>query len=475
MQNSEFEKRVQQKMEELKLTPTDAVWEKVAAGLPPEKKPRRWIIFFLLFGLLAISSLVWFNKYDAHNKNSIHPGEASKNTDFKNKIAKEEEIKNKPGVADTAMIRHAAIRNVKDNAGVNKKNISIGFALVKNNKTTKISAESTSGLITAAHSLFKTNAAAKLKIKASMPDLDEEEKLAADTLHKKLPGKSMADIYIDTTKASADILLVEGIQNKTDSSLFVINRNDTAVIVAASKAEKKKNVHQWKYGIIVAYGLAAVKDNLFSSKPIFADAMASVNNPSPTVPALPAPNNPIKGVAFSTGFYLQKNLNRNWSFVTGINYWYQSNTLQVGNKIDSAASFNFSSTKILTDNFYKTGNTISYKNKFHLLEVPLIFQYRFKKMSPLFAEAGSSLGYLIHSNALLYSGSNAAYLTDKKLFNQLIVSFSLGAGVNLAAKTNFPFSIGFKFKYSAVSVTKKYFGEQHFVNSMLYVKIPLKK
>ncbi len=49
MQNSEFEKRVQQKMEELKLTPTDAVWEKVAAGLPPEKKPRRWIIFFLLF------------------------------------------------------------------------------------------------------------------------------------------------------------------------------------------------------------------------------------------------------------------------------------------------------------------------------------------------------------------------------------------------------------------------------------------
>jgi len=34
MQNREFEKNVQQKMEELQFTPADAVWYKVEASLP---------------------------------------------------------------------------------------------------------------------------------------------------------------------------------------------------------------------------------------------------------------------------------------------------------------------------------------------------------------------------------------------------------------------------------------------------------
>ena len=474
MQNNEFEKRVQQKMEELKLTPTDAVWEKVAAGLPVEKKPRRWVIFFLLFGLLAVSSLVWFNNFDTRDKNSFQTAAVSKNKDFKNTIAQEEEKKDKSAIADTTSVAHAALRNTKDNAGVNKKNISTRFVSIKNKNRNKFFGKSTTEIETAAHSLLKTNTAAKLKIKISLPVFDEEEKLEAVPVHIKASGKSITDNNIDTTKASADIPVVEN-QNKTDSSPFVINKNDTAAIVAASKAGKKKNIHLWKYGIIVASGIAGVKDNLFSSGPVFADAIANVNNPSPAVPILPAPNNPSKGVALSTGFYLQKNLNRSWSFISGLNYWYQYNTISVGSRIDSAASFNFSTKNISTNNFYKIGNGISYKNKFQLIEIPLIFQYRDTKKSALFAEAGPTLGYTIHSNALVYSGSNAAYFTSKKLFNKLIISFSIGAGINLGAKTNFPISIGYQFKYSVVSVTQRYFGRQHFVNSMLYVKIPLKK
>ena len=63
MQNSEFEKNVQQKMEELKLAPADAVWKKIAARLPEEKKGRRWIIFILLFAVLATGSIIFLNKF----------------------------------------------------------------------------------------------------------------------------------------------------------------------------------------------------------------------------------------------------------------------------------------------------------------------------------------------------------------------------------------------------------------------------
>src|SRR6476661_11240555 len=47
MQGS-FEKNVQEKMEELQLTPSAPVWEKIELQVSPEKKRRR-IVFWLLF------------------------------------------------------------------------------------------------------------------------------------------------------------------------------------------------------------------------------------------------------------------------------------------------------------------------------------------------------------------------------------------------------------------------------------------
>src|ERR1035437_4512276 len=54
MQENEFEKQVQQKMDELKLHPSDAVWQKIEARIKKEKR-RRWILIFfpvILIGFL---------------------------------------------------------------------------------------------------------------------------------------------------------------------------------------------------------------------------------------------------------------------------------------------------------------------------------------------------------------------------------------------------------------------------------------
>ena len=62
MQNREFENKMQQKMKELTLTPADAVWDKVEAGLPEEKRPRRWIFFILFFAILIPGTLLLWQK-----------------------------------------------------------------------------------------------------------------------------------------------------------------------------------------------------------------------------------------------------------------------------------------------------------------------------------------------------------------------------------------------------------------------------
>jgi hypothetical protein len=51
MQN-EFEKQVQQKMEELKLVPSEPVWQKVEMQIRKEKDRRRMIFWIPLFAIL---------------------------------------------------------------------------------------------------------------------------------------------------------------------------------------------------------------------------------------------------------------------------------------------------------------------------------------------------------------------------------------------------------------------------------------
>ncbi len=464
MQNSEFEKTVQQKMEQLKITPADAVWEKVADALPEQKKPRRWIIFFLLFGLLAVSSLIWFNGVDTNNKKNIKQNNASKKDVLQNTIAENKEKNDKPIAADA---------EIKDNTyAININKTTAGLKL-KTRHPNKVIFADHADVITAGNQFFETNAAAKIKVKASVPAFND-----AETVTAREPAKEKIKISIpitdtDTANAHSDILIARVKENEIDS--LIINKKDSLAVVSAVKSKKKTVTSKWTYGIVVASGIANVKNNLFGNTAVFARADNYSSSPPPVVQPVFAPKNPSTGLAINTGFYLQKNINKNWSFNTGLSYWYQYNTLRVGSKIDSAANFNFNNKSIPAKNFYKTGNAANYKNKFYLIEIPLLFQYQPTKKSPLFAEAGPSFAYLINSNALVYSGNTAVYFTNKDVFNKLIVSFNIGAGINLAAKTNFPFSIGYQFKYSAVSATQKYFGKQHFVNSMLYVKVPLKK
>ena len=65
MRENEFEKRVQQQMEEFKLRPSDAVWEKVEEELRKKKKRRVVFFIFLLagFSLLGYTGYFVFNNY----------------------------------------------------------------------------------------------------------------------------------------------------------------------------------------------------------------------------------------------------------------------------------------------------------------------------------------------------------------------------------------------------------------------------
>src|SRR4029079_3202548 len=69
MEENRFEKQVQQKMDDLKIHPSDAVWEKIEARIQKTKRPFRGL-FLLIFlcVLLTGSYLLWNTSHQSITK-----------------------------------------------------------------------------------------------------------------------------------------------------------------------------------------------------------------------------------------------------------------------------------------------------------------------------------------------------------------------------------------------------------------------
>ena len=87
MRENEFEKQVQQKMGDLDLSPSDAVWTAVERRIRKEKKRRFifwWPLFFLLRGGGIAAGIIWTNKKEKNKKNLRRIHQFNHSARFKN-------------------------------------------------------------------------------------------------------------------------------------------------------------------------------------------------------------------------------------------------------------------------------------------------------------------------------------------------------------------------------------------------------
>jgi hypothetical protein len=469
MQNREFENKVQGKMEELKLTPSDAVWDKVEASLPKEKK-RRWVIFILLFTVLMTGGLFVWNGL---NKNAVtNTAKETRPKDEVNhdSIATANIIENKKSpdtIANFLTISHNS--TTATSLHKNKKESFATRTSIKIKRPTEESLANNRGESPVSTNQEELVTKGNTKIKVKKPGVGANEEVIAKAANVTIIAKAdnvPVAAMKDTMNIPATIV--------ADSIASV--KKDTAM-TATRENKKIKKLNPWHYGIELAGGTSNVKNNLFSSGSVYADNFSTaVGLPGGGNPGSTSANKPGGSKGLTAGFYAEKNISKKWIFKTGLSYLYQSNTIKVGKKIDSVINFSLDVNKSLTANsYYQAGDATSYKNNFHQLEIPLIFQYQFPGSSRFYAAAGPSITYLTQSNALVYSPQSKAYVTDKNIFNKLGISINGEVAIRLAKNTAIPFSIGYKFKYSVGSIVKTSFGKQHFINSFLYLKVPFKK
>ena len=482
MQNKEFEKQVQQKLEELKLFPTAGVWNKVEAALPKERK-RRWLVFFLLFAALSTATLLWLNNGHSSD-NNIRPLAQQKNTGNAlpvNNSVNTPESNTTNGILNSSNTPSTDVLNTnRIDPAITTKIVAVSTDNIgtdKNIPPTDIPDQTFNDPLPEKNYREKflnqptvLESLAKMKVSVQSPDISKEEiekQVTENNIIQKNKPSNQLNIAIN--KASQTV--PEKLKLKT--AINPKDKADSSAAVAAVKQPDKKTSKSWQYGIQFGFGIPytmnGINNTVFTTNTSSLTAAPAVVTTVNNKPATPSP-----GMMFQSGVTVEKNLVGRLNIKTGLTYMFLSNNIQIGNKIDSLSA-NGTTT-------YNNGNGISpygngllplYNNHFRFIQLPLVVQFNIikKEQFSLFLEGGASADFLINSNALLFNGATNTYYTNKDLYNRVVYTGLGGIGVKMAQQTRIPVSLGYQFNYGLKPFFKNDEAQKHLPVSLVYFRL----
>lgn len=470
MQN-EFEKQVQQKMEELKLVPSDPVWQKVEMQIRRKKDRRRLIFWLPVLGLLLAGGGFWITLNNNHEPSSFNK------TD--NPVDKQT-----PSVTNRPVINEARITT---------------------NATTKINSK-----IRPDHKPVNKTFSQRGLTAPFIASLPEKRFLSKNSSQKeKLRVEQKAEINTKETTASTgynpDRISEPANQdiNPVDSNLIISEADDTSAVVkheekkeepvakntdsvktgssSATPVEKKHAQAKWKYKIAMNAGVSGLgRINFFNGQKSFDVNYAppplggTSGGSSGAVSTNPSPVQ--KSFSFSIGGRATKELGKRTSFSTGLQYNYYSNTIHVGNKIVQSAVF----LDYRVSQYYANQSSSSavttlqpYRNGYHFIALPAEIDWQLLRKHPLNFYAGLSLQYLAHTNALIFDYSKQVYFHNDRAFNHTQLFSTMGFSYSVPVKKT-GIDIGPQLQY-AFSRLEKGSSGHHLFSYGLKVQLQLNK
>ena len=529
MSDHNFEKQIQQKLDELKIPPADRVWSSVEAQIRKDKRRRRGLIFFPLFLLLIGGGGYFvFQNYLSSTTHSISKSTSTKTTpdhtapDNNNPdnnpnaaqktnppqgrepaqpvadVTKQPDTKNAPG-------RETVGRNEFDNKTsqqVDPDKQNAGNVLKPRQQTIKVTKEKEPVLAKRNNNRTVTVGIKRpQKVVTNIPsgdvagqnkNLPDEGTLVKEDVAKNQQINPDAEPRVDKVVDAVE-------NNKADSAKDVVIVPTAPIDSAASlttagqkKAAGKKLKTTWKWGLAGSAGISNLNeggffDGIFDGilgveKAMVAD-VSPVNNTQSNVgptAVVYRPSEIRKGFSFSLGAFVQKNLTKRIAISTGLQYRFYSNHIQVGNRIDSFAMVQnaFGSQNI--NQYYRAApipTTHRYTNRFHFVELPVSGHLQLNKGNrlPISWNAGVSLSYLVSTNMLHFDSRTGLYYKDNDLLNRLQAGMSTGFAVTLLNASRVSIQLGPQLQYHFTDLMKQkvsddkhlfYFG----LNSRVFLK-----
>ena len=271
--------------------------------------------------------------------------------------------------------------------------------------------------------------------------------------------------------------------NQRQTQTIKAARLNNKATIAIARLQKK--TRPWEAGFVAGGGLSRL-NRLNASEA--AAAVSSTASSFYRINGSSAGNAYISDVrsdaAFSGGVYLQKAIADRWTFNTGLTLHYYSSRITIGQQVNtyvqtSASFVNSAALATLPSAaVYSAGDHEVYTNRYYFLELPLNMQWQVNHshLLPLFLEGGFSLARLMSANALLYDSETGLYSKQGNDINktQVYASSALMAGLPFHG---LHIQIGPQVQYGLTPIVDGHsLGDQHFFYAgVRLVVIPGKK
>lgn len=529
--SSEFEREIQGRMDDFRMSPNPEVWKQVEAALPEERK-RRFALWWWLPIALLLGGAVWYGLQKQHLKNTdtiknITSQDQSRQTNHPESTITPSAITSTNQREKNILNNDTTISQVD-----HKKNI-----LVNDNQSpqteTSFSLKETKKI--ADHKKPFLHSTPSNKIAKNEPAVASQDTTVAK---KSTSKKSTQDIALknrlhtssakmdlindnkrigskpnnETTNETSDdamtnsTLVLESKANiyKNTYTKDSLAKTETSILDSALSMPKQKHaeiqttnlenpdtakpvlpiIHKHKtdgWKMYLAAGISNSQSNLVGNRSLAMDA--AYNNVGSGVGAsqpapIGSPLRPKGGATFQVGIERSQSINKNWAWYAGAHYSYQSNIQTTAARKDSilliteAASMS-TQKSISVSNYYFPGNAVSHRNNAHNLGLQSGLQYTIMPLSkrPFSILGGFLANWQFASNQLIYNtAKNAYFYAPSQLPN-----ITVGTQVGLDWKLSKRFTWGVYGLYNFTPINNTTFGTAgHWQSITTRISIPLK-
>ncbi len=447
-----FEKEVQRKMEEMQLTPSEPVWDKIEVEIKVEKKRRKGIFWFVLAGLLLAGGGWWGYQFARENKQqaSVHttPAQKKQTSSYPDQkfIKPSVETNDKtssimPSRQTSTIIQQKKILEKKQTAKQlplktlgKQKDIEVSATVIKVDK--KASNKNVATSMPVKEKKSGSQISGEYKIESTKVDEQKQTSVNVNSIDSQTVSKQQ-EVFVNDSSSKPQVKKEEALPVSIDSSI---------------KKKAAANNKKWKKQVMVSIGRSSYQDYSTVRNPLnFASPSTVIGSNT----QLYYPQTTRGGLGFSAGFALLKQLSKKWELSLALQYAHYTTYTNVGDKRSNDTTISYARDRISADGFYTNTGKNDYANRFHILEIPVTVSFQPFLKLPLYLSAGVAYGRLLSTNALTYSYTSNLYYENKDNYLRNMLPVSTAIQFVLRSKKTVSVRVGPSVQYNLLKLRKE--------------------
>ena len=484
---NKFEKDVHQKLDELKITPSESVWLSVKARIRT-KRDRKWPLITLVFLAFLLAAGYYFLSTQTENTlTSTSPSEIIRDVDkpksdpnsVENKDHFQAQTDRKVGGSSESDLqesgtteRNQIIANDEERTFADR---STSLALDPQNSVA--SADSKKNILRKSHSQGKpTQPSTAVPEPGSRQTSSQDISVAEDFNLGKQSGILPMQTYLDQLP-DIEIYKAESLNASSVGGIKYPTPSEKAMVdIALTPKDVDDNAKKkWSVGFYAGAGITHVGNRFLGLGPaVSADLLNSQNlNNSGGGPYFSASKVRLD-LGYAAGVFLEKEILKSSSISFGMNFKELNTSNFVGRKNDSTAL----GTPTAYVDARNSSVTQQYRNTFRFIELPLQFNTQILNSGRfgILGTGGITISQMVSSDALQFNTVQGNYYYDNSLLNKTQIGIYTALSAIVIRNQNLSIVTGPFLNYHVSRIANEgIYNKAHFVFAGLQTRIVFQK